>query len=633
MSTNGMRPDKKKPLCSASHVVTVVVIIALALMSGVLYSSHDVISGDVISLWGQDSSDTHEPKQSDVLKNAPNEPHHQPSKKFDGLFRNFDHDQEEESSDRTKEAHAKKELISFLSEEGLDKLPIHTLLGTTHGSIHKDRKEQVKSARYENNKNKDGNARKSTMSASAGTTDRRSKGKKPLEKKPKDKALHGTEPDAHDFHEWVSPRSGSAIDTPEQQLELLTCENQAKCVTPELQLTKKLRVYMCLHPARHGVRFYFLVKEGLVLHPNVELVTDYVEALRDPSEGGADYILYLPGSSPWHKTECTDSSQASKLIVMDEFDGPSLFFPYKTAEEVEAVYGKNMVWYDMYFKRSFVTRRDGKFYKHPHLNKLDIYPLTYAISESYLPHHFTMKRSIEIMCTLRGSERMKTRLRVQQWIQDYTQDPSKGVKNAIVEQINKATRSTVSKDYFDNMYNSQIIVTVNPANWEGDFRLWESLATGALIFVDPIFVPHPYTMIDGVHCIFFHNSNRTELFEKLDYYREHTEEARKIAIQGYLHALKYHRTVNLMDYVLRSAHLKSALVGQRDNVTNNGSPNEKLPEYTYTAQYLNHQAKEQEASILERNLPAITKATLGLHHDFHEPHSLKKNQDMPSSWH
>lgn len=47
------------------------------------------------------------------------------------------------------------------------------------------------------------------------------------------------------------------------------------------------------------------------------------------------------------------------------------------------------------------------------------------------------------------------------------------------------------------------------------------------------------------------NMNKTDLFEKLDNYRYHQDQARKIAMQGYLHAMKYHRAVNLIDYVFR----------------------------------------------------------------------------------
>lgn len=156
--------------------------------------------------------------------------------------------------------------------------------------------------------------------------------------------------------------------------------------------------------------------------------------------------------------------------------------------------------------------------------------------------------------------------------------------------------------YFQQMFNAQIIVTVNPANWEGDFRLWESMCTGALIFVDPIFVPHQYPLQDGKHVVFFSNTNRTELFEKLDYYRNpaHQEEARRIAVNGYLFAMKYHRTVNLMDYIMRTVHTKEV---QDQNLP--------LPSYQYTGQYLNYEARSQEDMIIKCHKPGnYTLATL-----------------------
>ena len=447
--------------------------------------------------------------------------------------------------------------------------------------------------------------------------------------------LKQNDPIAHNYHPRISPRPGSDLDTNAKKDSLLHCHNQAKCVVPALQLKQKARVYLCLHPANHGVRFYFLIKEGLVLHPNVELMTNYTLALQSPEDGGAHYVFYLPGSSPWHKTECTNASLASKLIVLDEFDGHNLFYPYRSSDEVAAVYGPEMIWYNMYFKRSFVARRDGMFLSHPHLDKQDVYPLTYAVAEAYLPEQFTFERNIEILCTLRGSKRMPTRLRVLEWVQEYVQD--RKVEHAAVGQIDKATRSTLNKNYFSQMYQAEIVITVNPSNWEGDFRLWESFATGALVFVDPIFVPHPHALLHGVHCIFYHNSNKTELFEKLDYYRQHKEEARRIAIDGYLHALKFHRTVNLVDYVLRSAHVKAVLVkrqavalhtsarvdkGMSVSRPVSGEKLEEVPEYTYTAQYLNHQTKDQSAQIKQTNLPAKFMEVLGLHHYEHQPHSL-----------
>ena len=246
-------------------------------------------------------------------------------------------------------------------------------------------------------------------------------------------------PEVHRYHPAVSPRNGTDISI-EQQMAVLRCPNQSKCIVPDLQLKLKVKVYFCRHPARHGVRFYFLAREGLLLHPGVELVPlDQIES--------ADFIVYLPGSSPWHLTECNNASYAKRMLVLDEFDGYTIFHPFETEKEVIQVYGKEMIWYFMYFKRSFVARKDGKFLAHPHLSKPDVYPMTYAIAEAYVQDNFNFKREIEILCTLRGSAKMTTRQRVQEWIQSYANE--RGVKNVITGEVGASRASNNRKKLFD----------------------------------------------------------------------------------------------------------------------------------------------------------------------------------------
>ena len=176
----------------------------------------------------------------------------------------------------------------------------------------------------------------------------------------------------------------------------------------------------------------------------------------------------------------------------------------------------------MYYKRSFVKRKHGKFLSYPHFVLPQVYPMTYALAEAYtMTHQFNFQREIEILCTLRGSKQMSTRLRVndlpppppttttphllslslycpppyiyytnnctisrtlhpdelnyhlnpslsmqvQEWVAEY--GVQNNITNMISKQVNRADRTGVSKEYFEQMYNSQIIVTVNPAHWEG----------------------------------------------------------------------------------------------------------------------------------------------------------------------
>lgn len=114
------------------------------------------------------------------------------------------------------------------------------------------------------------------------------------------------------------------------------------------------------------------------------------------------------------------------------------------------------------------------------------------------------------------------------------------------------------------------------------------------MFVDPIMVPHAFPLIDGRHVIFFSQNNATDLYNKLNYYREHSEEARRIAMTGYLHVMTFHRTVNSIDYILRTAEVKKAKM-----------KNMQPPAYAYTGQYLIDQTRLQEKAIKKTKLPGL----------------------------
>ena len=107
-------------------------------------------------------------------------------------------------------------------------------------------------------------------------------------------------------HPNISPRKGTDI-SEGKHIEILQCPNQSSCIVPELQLLEKIKVYFCTHPVRGGVRFYFLTREGLLLHPNVILV-------EESEIDTAEYIIYLPGSAPWGKSEVCYNNLLTTLL-------------------------------------------------------------------------------------------------------------------------------------------------------------------------------------------------------------------------------------------------------------------------------------------------------------------------------
>ena len=139
-----------------------------------------------------------------------------------------------------------------------------------------------------------------------------------------------------------------------------------------------------------------------------------------------------------HKTECSNTSFANKLIVLDEFDGHSNFAPFKNKEERHKHYpvvDNRAIWKFLFFKRSYVKRHDGIFQGFPHLKKPNVYPLTYSIMESYIQSPMSKRRDIDILCTLRGTKEMSTRLRVQKSVQKYIDAHPQELSTSVASQV------------------------------------------------------------------------------------------------------------------------------------------------------------------------------------------------------
>jgi hypothetical protein len=207
-------------------------------------------------------------------------------------------------------------------------------------------------------------------------------------------------------------------DYSDQQLtQLIHCPNQTICLSPVLQLQRPYNVYFCKHIA-NGVRFYYLVREGLLLHPQIHLIEDMF---------AADVIVYLPESARWHRSECRDPRVRHKMVVLDEGDGPQMFVPpinedakflVSLADDNNSKHPPSSTHkqFLLYFKRSYVRRGNGVFrgYMNYVTRNLDVLPMFYPVATAYLRHPVLphTERDLEIVCSLRGSNWDPTRQRI-----------------------------------------------------------------------------------------------------------------------------------------------------------------------------------------------------------------------------
>ena len=285
-----------------------------------------------------------------------------------------------------------------------------------------------------------------------------------------------------------------------------------------------------------------------------------------------------------------------QTVVLDEGDHANLFEPPPPAAASQgrrAGADAPSPWL-LYFKRSYVKRSDGKFKGYmPYLKTNGVLPMSYTIADAYVRPVFPQytERTLDVVSTLRGGSHDPCRLRVREWTEEFCKSRSKVACQ--VGQVNHASRTVVDRDYLGNMYRAKIIVTVNPSHWEGDFRLMEAMATGALVFVDNMHVHRPYPLTHGRHIVYYDNHNKTDLFDKLDFYLREGGQAQRVATGGYLHCMKYHRAVSLIDYVFRSLHLK--LYKQQLKGGQNFAIVPPIePPYTHTGFHIRNLCKEKE---------------------------------------
>ena len=94
-----------------------------------------------------------------------------------------------------------------------------------------------------------------------------------------------------------------------------------------------------------------------------------------------------------------------------------------------------------------------------------------------------------------------------------------------------------------------------------DFRLWEALLSGALVFVDQMaildWMPHSFKHKE--YLIFFDPTNQTEFENLLEYYVRNEAKAESIGLRGYKHTLAYHMTTDRVSYILNNIEDKLEL--------------------------------------------------------------------------
>lgn len=124
--------------------------------------------------------------------------------------------------------------------------------------------------------------------------------------------------------------------------------------------------------------------------------------------------------------------------------------------------------------------------------------------------------------------------------------------------------SKISPEYRAILEKARVAVTANPATYEGDHRMWEHFANGNAVLSDHVYIPIPFAPRAGKHYKEFDAAdkagNKLAFQRKLHQMLAFPAKTQKMACEGMKHAAKHHRSVNRVDYIIRTMAQKDESV-------------------------------------------------------------------------
>lgn len=115
----------------------------------------------------------------------------------------------------------------------------------------------------------------------------------------------------------------------------------------------------------------------------------------------------------------------------------------------------------------------------------------------------------------------------------------------VVGKHDRVGRRNAQTAYIESMRDTKIIVVAQRDTYEDHYRLYEALASGALVMTDPMFTS-PFQ--NGTHLLVY--DSLSHLIDLVKYYLSHDDERLKVASSGYYFAMDRHRSHHRMEEIV-----------------------------------------------------------------------------------
>lgn len=203
-------------------------------------------------------------------------------------------------------------------------------------------------------------------------------------------------------------------------------------------------------------------------------------------------LLIMPGLSRNEKVEFVHDGDSADFVFYhhsgegDDFvnmeprwEGKCIMIDYQD-DPFKIMNGK----WSHYFKRSVVDKSGPKPKGIEYGRDFPVTHLPYCVKEydGMTGFHYPeMPKEYDVCCLFGLDCWYRNRNRVVNYIDGLRNEGMK-VFTGLVDW--HFLKRSMSDAYFETMRKSRIVVTCNPDEWEGDYRLFEALTTGSLVFCD-----------------------------------------------------------------------------------------------------------------------------------------------------
>lgn len=260
----------------------------------------------------------------------------------------------------------------------------------------------------------------------------------------------------------------------------------------------------------------------------------------------ADYIVCMMDirnclSMPHYRNAKINMDIVNEMNSNTEYN-KEIIIDYNDWQDLRNVPSDIITKVHKYFKRSIIDKKTMTVVNYPR----EIIPISYGIRSDFLNYDRSFPIEYDICCMFPATHKRGCWREIIPHIVNEYNGP-KFVGNI---QMKGDRYKNVNTEYFRTLRSSKIIVTANPPNWEGDFRLWEALMMGNLVLCDKMIMNIQHPLIDGEHIKYYNSID--ELKTLIAYYTTHCDEAKNIGLQGRNFVLQYHKFADRAEEIIRS---------------------------------------------------------------------------------